>query len=63
LLGCAIKLFNALCRFAGLDFEGSSTLGSFLSEDALCLANGSHCFGVARDDFLLVPGNTVITAP
>jgi hypothetical protein len=63
LLGCTIKLFDTLCRFAGIDSEGSGTLGSFLCEDALCFANGSSCFGVARNYFLLVPGDTVITAP
>jgi hypothetical protein len=56
-------MLNALCRFPRLNSEGSRTFCTFLSKYAFSFPNSSTGFGIARQSFLPVPGDTVIAAP
>jgi hypothetical protein len=56
-------MLDALCWFAWLNAEGSCTFSTFLGKYALRFPNSGNCFGITGQSFLLIPGDTVITAP
>jgi hypothetical protein len=63
LLSSGVELLDTLCRFPWLNSEGSSTFGSFLGKYAFCFADSSKSFGITSQNFLRVPGDTIIAAP
>jgi hypothetical protein len=63
LFGCLVELLNTLCRFSGIDSEGGSTFCALLREYALRFTNGSSSLRVSGENFLLIPGDPVITTP
>jgi hypothetical protein len=62
LLGCSIKLIDALRWLAWLDLKGRGTTHTLLAKDTFGLAHSGQSFGIAGFNLPQIPGDPIIAA-